>query len=45
MNDIQAKPSHYREAGEINLLSPLTLRDVTSAQSDRHVAHVPIFRA
>ena len=29
MNDIQAKPSHYREAGEINLLSPLTLRDVT----------------
>jgi 2,4-dienoyl-CoA reductase-like NADH-dependent reductase (Old Yellow Enzyme family) len=29
MNDIQAKPSHYRKAGEINLLSPLTLREVT----------------
>ncbi|MGZ8417107.1 MAG: NADH:flavin oxidoreductase/NADH oxidase [Methyloceanibacter sp.] len=29
MNDIQAKPSHYRKAGEFNLLSPLTLRDVT----------------
>jgi 2,4-dienoyl-CoA reductase-like NADH-dependent reductase (Old Yellow Enzyme family) len=29
MNDIQAKPSHDRDAGEINLLSPLTLREVT----------------
>jgi 2,4-dienoyl-CoA reductase-like NADH-dependent reductase (Old Yellow Enzyme family) len=29
MNDIQAKPSHYRKAGEFNLLSPLTLREVT----------------
>jgi 2,4-dienoyl-CoA reductase-like NADH-dependent reductase (Old Yellow Enzyme family) len=29
MNDIKAKPSHYGKAGEINLLSPLTLREVT----------------
>ena len=29
MNDIQAKPSHYGKAGEIDLLSPLTIRGVT----------------
>ena len=43
MNDIQAKPSHDRNAGEINLLSPLTLREVTCAIGSpcRPCANIP----